>query len=448
MKPFLITIALVMFCSALFSDVTVSPAIPAAGTPFDVRVEGTWRDSCVPTDPKLFIADKKLIATFSLSGTACLSAVSPFSATVHIPPLAGGTYQLSARLLDSGGPRPFFEKTIEVSGPSSGVTSIVSGFDTSAGNRVVKIRGSFPGATPAVFFGSKAAEAVEKISDQEIHAVAPSQTHVNVVDVTIRGDGYNYVVPSGFTYVNLLDYERFLVPIATHNPVPGSFGSLWQSELRLLNQSAIALQPGIDIFHLEGADGAPQNRVVAPAIVTPLPDSDNPPATMFYVRRELAPYVSPQLRIRDLSRQPETWGTEIPVVRESHLGSSVTLVDVPMRSGFRNMLRLYITDYVGCCATNVRFFSANGDELARRDVFLQHANGSIGGLVPPPYRREGSREFELQPAYAQIDLQSVPEIAGQDTIWIRAQTYGAQHLWGFVSVTNDATQHVTAITPQ
>ncbi len=449
MKTVSTSIILYLLCVALVGQVTVSPTAPAAGQPFDIRVEGIWRDSCVPSNPRLFIADKKLIATFSLSGGgACLSAVSAYSATIHVPPLAAGTYQLGARLLDYDGPRPFFEKTIEISGQPSGITSIESAFDTSAGNRVVKIHGAFPGALPTVLFGSKTAEAVERVSATEIDAVAPTQAHVSVVDLTVRGDSYNTVVPSGFTYINLLDYERFLVPVWTRNPIPGSFGSLWQSELRLINQSAIMLEPGIDIFHLEAGAPAQKNHVVAPNVVMPLADSDNPPTTMFYVRKELAPYVSPQLRIRDLSRQAETWGTEIPVVRESDLRSNITLVDVPMKPGFRNTLRLYITDYVGCCATQVVFLSPNGDELTRRDVLLQHSNGSIGGLVPAPYRREGSRELPLQPAYAQIDLQSIPELSGQDTIWIRAQSYAALHLWGFVSVTHDATQHVTTITPQ
>ncbi|HMC23405.1 MAG TPA: hypothetical protein VKL19_16235 [Thermoanaerobaculia bacterium] len=456
LAPFL----LVFFAltSGLLADVTLAPAAPKAGEAFDIRVEGVWRDSCVPADPRLFIADKKLVATLTLSGGgACLSAVTAFSTAIHVPGLAAGSYQLSARVLDYDGPRKFFDKTIQISGAPSGITSILSAFDTSAGNRVVKIRGSFPCAAtgctaPTVLFGSKPAEAVERISDAEIHAVAPAQTHVSVVDVTVLGDGYTYVLPSGFTYVNLSDYERFLVPVSTRNPVPGALGSLWQSEFRLVNQSGITLEPGIDVFHLETREMTnpplTPNQVVVPALAMPRLDSDVPPTTLLYVRKELAPFLSPQLRIRDLSRQSETWGTEIPVVRESNLRWNFTLLDIPMKDGFRQTLRLYITDYVGCCATRVTFLSPTGEELFKRDVFLQHANGSIGGLVPAPYLREGSREFPLQPAYAQIDLGSIPELAGHDSIWIRAQSYGAIHLWGFVSVTNDATQHVTMITPQ
>jgi hypothetical protein len=146
MKPFatflLVYLALT---SNLLAQVTLSPAAPRTGEAFDIRVEGTWRDSCVPANPRLFIADKKLIATFALSGGGgCFSAVSAFSATIHVPGLATGSYQLSARVLDYDGPRKFFEKTIQITGAPSGVTSISSAFDTSAGNRVVKIRGSFP----------------------------------------------------------------------------------------------------------------------------------------------------------------------------------------------------------------------------------------------------------------------------------------------------------------
>src|SRR5712691_7483260 len=346
MKTFATTSFLsIALASTMFADITLSPATPRAGEAFDIRVAGGWGDSCVPGDPRLLIADKKLIATFSLTGGGvCLPAGTSFSATIHVPGLGAGSYLLDARLLDYDKPKKFFEKTIEVTGQPSGITSISSAFDTSAGNRVVKIRGAFPcsasGCTaPAVLFGSKPAEAVERVSDSEIHAVVPTQTQVTVVGVTVRGEGYTYVLPSGFTYVNLLDYERFLVPISAQNPVAGRFGSVWQSEFRLVNQSGITLEPGLDIFHLESRETAnaplTPNQVVTPIVAMPRLDSDVPPTTLFYVRKELAPYVSPQLRIRDLSRQSETWGTEIPVVRESNLQWSFTLVDVPMKEGFR-----------------------------------------------------------------------------------------------------------------
>jgi len=441
--------------------VTFNPPEPRAGEAFDLQVSGIWGDSCVPGLPQLHIVDRTIHITYRLLDSGCLSAVSGFASVVRVPPLAAGKYDLRARLFDFGGPIEFFTGQVNVSGTPSGIESISHPFDSSAGNRVVILRGNFtcrttPCATPKVTFGGAAAEGVERISDNEIHAVAPARTNIRTVDVTVQGDGYSYVLPSGFTYVSLSEYERILVPIFTSRPVPGAFGSLWKSELQIVNRTRFSLDPTIDIFPLEprcDSEGcfaplAPM-KMLSPRFATPRLDVIDPPVLQFYVRSDLAPYLSFNLRIRDLSRQSASWGTDVPVVRERDLRTSVTLVDVPLQPRFRQMLRLLMPDYVGCCAANVTFYSAEGNVLFERGVNPGRPNGSIGGLVPAPYLREGSREFPLQPAYAEIDLRSIPELAGRETVWLTVESlWPPSRVWAFVSVTNDETQQVTLITPK
>jgi len=248
-------------------------------------------------------------------------------------------------------------------------------------------------------------------------------------------------MPSGFTYVGS-DYRPILLPVYTTQPVPGAFGSLWKTEFRIVNLTQIAFVPGVDILYASG--DFPQGRVKSPALTMPRDDVDSPPIALAWIRNELAPFISVELRVRDLSRQSETWGTEIPVVFGGKY--DLNLLDVPVRDGFRSLLRVYSAVYGGCCGVTVSFKSADGNVLATRTLQLQHPNGSIGGLVPPPYKREGSRELPLQPAYAEIDLRSITELQEQETVWIQVNPTMAS--WAFVSVTNDATQHVTTITPR
>lgn len=441
--------------------VTFNPPEPRAGEAFDLQVSGLWRDSCVPGEPRLHIIDRTIHLAYRLVDSGCLSAVSEFASFIRIPPLAAGKYDLRARLFDFDGPIEFFTGQVTVTGTPAGIESISHSFDSSAGNRVVILRGNFacstaPCATPQVTFGGLPAEGVEKISDHEIHAVAPARTNVRTVDVTVRGDGYSYVLPSGFTYVSLSEYERILIPIFTSRPVPGAFGSLWKSELQIVNRTRLSLDPTIDIFPLEPrcdsevcvAPLAPM-KMLSPRFATPRLDVIDPPVLQFYVRSDLAPYLAFTLRIRDLSRQSESWGTDVPVVRERDLRTSLTLVDVPLQPRFRQMLRVLMPDYVGCCAAHAIFFSAEGNVLAEREVRAGRPNGSIGGLVPAPYLREGSREFPLQPAYAEIDLRSIPELAGHETVWLIIESASPpSRVWAFVSVTNDETQQVTLITPK
>jgi len=62
-------------------------------------------------------------------------------------------------------------------------------------------------------------------------------------------------------------------------------------------------------------------------------------------------------------------------------------------------------------------------------------------------RRPGSPLFDL--AYAEVPLNSLFEIQGQDRVRIEvAPLTSGLRLWGFVSVTNNQTQHVTTVVPQ
>jgi hypothetical protein len=431
------------------------PAIPQAGEQFEIIFEGSWGDSCHPHNPRLLIADRTLFVTLTVQDwNGCLSAVTPFRVSIPVPGLSAGAYHVEIRLDNSD----FLEMDIQVAGSLNVITSIWPPFDTNAGNRVIVLKGFFPCDAagcppPEVRFGILPAEGVERISESELHALVPLQTNVGRVNVTVRGSTYEYVRINGFTYISLFDYERILIPIFSTSPIPGVFNSLWQSTFSMVNHSGLELQPDIDIFPLESRCAVlpcempvPRSRIVSPLIAAPRLDEPYPPARIFYVRRELANLLAFSLRIRDLSRQGESAGTEIPVVREKDLATLVSLLDVPIEPEFRLMLRVYGVDYVGCCSSTVTFYSQSGEVLRTFFMNPQWPNGALGGLVPAPYLREGSRQFPLQPAYAQLPLEQIPELAGHDKIWITVAA--STRIWAFVSVTNNETQHVTVITPQ
>ena len=451
-----VVIALVTALTAR-ADISLDPPQPQAGQPFRIVVAGGWGDTCVPELRRTLTANDVVYATFGLSGEGgCLAAGTSFTEEIHLPGLSAGTYTLRARLLAYGKVQPFFDFTFTVAGAPSGITSVTPSFDHNAGNRVIVLRGSFPcaqagGCSPQVFFGAMEAEDVEQVSETEIHATAPWQTNVRRVDIRVKGASYDHIRHGAFQYVDDVTFVPVMFPVVTRTPVPGAHGSLWQSELRMVNRTKLELVPGIDIFPLEprcaGCDAPiPFDRMIEPRFAMPLIDNDRPPVQLAWIDEDLAEHLSFSLRIRDLSRQAESWGTEIPIVHHRDFANDVRLLDIPMQPRFRQLLRLYTPSYVGCCRTTVRFFAADGTELAERPLDLIRPNGTIGGLVPPPYLREGSRAFPLQPAYAELDLATVPELAGQATVWIEASA--PFRIWGFVSITNDATQQVTTITPQ
>jgi hypothetical protein len=157
-------------------------------------------------------------------------------------------------------------------------------------------------------------------------------------------------------------FETLLLPVP--QVTPGRFGSMWESRFSIYNGNGVDLNPNFpdqDIFPFDNGcqfPECPQVPVVrANSRHVPLLYPTSMPGTLLYVRREYAERVSYSLRIQDVSRQALTWGTEIPVVRESDFVSTpLQLFDVPTDERFRQALRVYET-------------GGRDDSLVRLDVY-------------------------------------------------------------------------------
>ena len=121
-------------------------------------------------------------------------------------------------------------------------------------------------------------------------------------------------------------YEKILIPISAPAPVRGAFGSLWVTDTWLrngaLSSAGFLADPGCT-FLPECPPGQPVT--IAPEtshrLSLGLPIEAGFPGVFVYVERQAADQVAFALRFRDISRQSQTWGTEIPVVREGEFRS-------------------------------------------------------------------------------------------------------------------------------
>lgn len=239
--------------------------------------------------------------------------------------------------------------------------------------------------------------------------------------------------------------EHILIPIVSAE-APGAFGSIWKSELwagvtpgpdvtiyPLIEPCQILCPPPPPGLHLAG--GTIQRLNV------PLPTV--PPALMLYVAMSDRDRIDFNLRIQDISRQAETWGTEIPVVRGEELENDrVLLLNVPLDERFRQMLRVYDPDARMGASVLVRFF-VNG--------LLDPVAQTVETLFVPADNDWAFIGYPSQPGYVQMgDFRSrFPELAAAERVTIEILPMEQdQKLWAFVSVTNNETQHVTTITPQ
>lgn len=222
-------------------------------------------------------------------------------------------------------------------------------------------------------------------------------------------------------------YERFLLPIYAE-PTHGAFGSLWVSELWIYNgTSRLAfVSPSLiadwGIFAgqvLNPSDSAVPKRPVG-----------RPPGSYSLLAATEPRQVRFNLRIRDLSRQGGSWGTELPVIREEDFRQEkIVLLNIPAANSFRRTLRIYEPLAIG---------QGGGD------VIIQLVGIPDNQLL---WERQVTLQRDPRYAYAEIPLNAQFQGAERARIEIEP-LYPWMRIWAFVSITSNETQQVTTVTPQ
>jgi hypothetical protein len=263
--------------------------------------------------------------------------------------------------------------------------------------------------------------AAEEIRDPgagfDFIALAPPVLAPGFADVEISNGTQTLVAKNAVYYFDrsappdATVFERVLFPVLFSTR--GANGSDWRSEALTMSTAPWSI-PTFSDGTLTGNEirtwpGQPQYPY-GTALLIP--------------RREAANFWF-SLRVRDVSRTAEGFGTEIPVVRESEMfPGTMTLLDVPLDPAFRVKLRIYA------------FGELAAGALGRISDFgtfsMNRSCSSVAGCASTPW-------------YAELDL----PVRGDDD---RANLYvtppaGATLAWTFATVTNNETQQVTVVTP-
>jgi hypothetical protein len=235
-------------------------------------------------------------------------------------------------------------------------------------------------------------------------------------------------------------YLRVLLPIYLEHPVPGAFGSSWQTQFAIHNASA---QPYIIAWCAADAcplDLSADEELLPNETQTALPARYPKPVNgaagaVLYLFSNPVPQnlddLSFQLRATDVSRSATSAGTEIPIVRETSFKTEAfDILGVPVDPRFRLVFRLFEMNL-----DRARFTVR---------VFDQATNALISATLlttsTPP-----QTSFRFQPGFAEM---AIPDVtAGTVRLEIEPLTKGAA-FWAYVSVTNNDTQQVTLATPQ
>jgi hypothetical protein len=312
------------------------------------------------------------------------------------------------------------------------VTSIEPSSAPASGGVFVHIFGSdlmgFALACPSiecanyVKFGDELGGMAVNTSD-EIVVLAPAHAP-GIVDLTVNVAGKKKIIlPAAFTYeaADSSEEAHVLLPVIASN-ASGAFGSIWQTDASFFNHSDTTID-------IHWGDCQPNNTTPAlcfSASIQPKTTTHLTTLNEIEIPRGRISDLDISLRVRDLSRQSQTWGTAIPVVRETDFRPIVRLQNVPTDPRFRVTLRTYnYFDTVAPLRT-IRIFDETTGELLVTDTLTSLTAFQINSLTD-----------------------TYPQIRGHDTVRIEVQPNidPPIPIWAFVSVTNNETQHVTVIAP-
>ena len=238
---------------------------------------------------------------------------------------------------------------------------------------------------------------------------------------------------------------RYLVPVVG-GPAPGANGSLWTTELTVHNPRAQ------EIFVFGDRCGG---------VISSPPCENNyhiPPATS--MRIELVPATFSRgafiylpddpnfgptpmtLRVRDLSKDAQNLGTEVPIVQLRDFAQIVIVTDVPTDFRYRATLRLYNSNERPRRVT-MRVYPLSGTTPIETQT-IDLAGVNILVFDPTP----------LHPGYAEVDPLTPLVRATAQRVRIEIEDPLRQivsppppPIWALVSITNNETQQVTMITP-
>jgi hypothetical protein len=256
------------------------------------------------------------------------------------------------------------------------------------------------------------------------------------VDVRITNAQGTFVIPAGLVYFDPgapLDrsvFEPVLFPVLFGTD--GVNGSRWRSEAVLSNPNEWAVMNLNSIEQIVCVT-FPCGELLGPKGRKKFDGQGYPQGVALLVPRGESEDLAFSLRIRDISRDAESYGTTVPVVRERDLlrNTEVTLLDVPLDPRFRTKVRVYVFPdpvyYTGILPVGAAV--QVGSDQPRAIALSRNCGG--GGCDELPY-------------YAELDLPAGGEGESADVyVELPADALG----WAFASVTNNLTQQVTVVAP-
>jgi hypothetical protein len=424
-------LTLLLAATPLLADtgVTTRPVDPTSNAPVTLLV--TYPASCPPR-PELTRNGNEI--TVRVSNGPCLSPPIEITQEVPVGPLSAGVYTVTLLYEDS----PAAVSTFTVLDADSEVT-VSPSIGSSAGGSSVIVEADLPFCAPTgpacvpplITFGGVPAPSVIQRGTSASYLVTTPPGVPGAALVTVTGGGvtkssyaFRYYDPNAAPIPEL--FARFLIPVFYNGP--GRHGSRWATEVAVRNMNEYR----VDLWR--DPDALPALEPRTPHLLG-FPFAHD--GAFVTVPRDAAERVHFNAIVRDVSRPLDSWGSELPVVRDREFRSEIELLNVPSYPGFRSLLRVYS---LGSYPTAVRVTvqsMIDGHHIATETL-------QLSSITPCVYLMPCASD---RPAVAASSMLDSLALTPAERTAITIRSLDDVPVWAFVTVTNNEMQHVTMISP-
>ncbi|HEV7427858.1 MAG TPA: hypothetical protein VGQ46_15990 [Thermoanaerobaculia bacterium] len=418
--PFLCLFLLLATSIVSAETIRFDPPNPTASTSVDAIVTGVWRDACLPVVKSVVITSTTVTLHLDATqppGVLCAQSSGPYTRTFHMGIIPPGGYTVIL-VADAGTTSTELARTPLIVRDAETLSIFPYAVPTSGGP--IGMGNPFYLDAATLTIGGVTVPAESNI-DGALFAIAPPHAP-GVVDVIVNSRVVSLASKAALIYYDPAAadpavFEPILFPVSFQGP--GALGSQWVTE------SFINANGSRSFFR----DPLPcASCTQTPSLGTKqLINDGNPWGHVLYALRGTTTNLDFASRIRDTSRQSQTAGTEVPVVRERDFRSQLRFMNLPVDSRYRVMLRLWS---VG----DATQFIATVDSTPAQQNLLTLSK------IPGTAMSFGSMDVTSLLTKANNNPTNLA-VAGLPNL------LDSPLIWGMLSITNNDTQQVTIVSP-
>jgi hypothetical protein len=412
-------LSLLLFAAfASAETIRFDPPNPTGSRSVDAIITGVWPNACLPRVKSVVITATTITLHFDASvplGVLCAQSTGPYTRTFHLGIVPPGGYTVIL-VADAGSTSTELARAPLIVRDAETFTIVPYAVPITGGTVSITNIVEFPGmvtiggATVPLLIGGD----IPPRADAPPHAPGAVDVTINTGLTTTSKAALVYYDPAA---ADPAVFEPIVFPVSFAGP--GALGSQWLTENFIYATGQAFFRDPLPCAHCSQSPLSGSTQLI---------NNGNPWGHVLYAMRGTTDALSFASRIRDTSRQSQTAGTEVPVVREGDFRTVLRFLNVPTDARYRVTLRFW--------------------SLADFPQFIAVVNSS------PVIQQQPMTVSKIPGTsmwFSTIDV--TPLLATSNGSPTTVTVLGASGqlvpppIWGMLSITNNDTQQVTIITP-